>query len=183
VLDSFTFSPHNTGQHPATNAAITSALADNYYALLRVDDDCKFLTRQWLTRMIDAALTLGPQFILSPAVKGLKNPMPTSTIAHKDNIPFVLLEAGVPLGGICRLIQAQTLRDYPYVSDVRKPMGLGDASGVGQWARANGLLCAYLKHVRVAHNTARQETEDSAHFTEHSLYQHIPYLPPWSPRG
>jgi hypothetical protein len=183
IVDSFSVSLDNEGQHPPTNRAIDAALEGGYDYILRIDDDCKFLTRKWLARMVEAAEKLGLGFIISPTVKGLKNPMPTSTVAHKDDIPFVFIDIGYPMGGICRMIPTQMLRDKPYVSDVRRPLGLGDAQGIGEWAAANGFYCVYLKHVRVSHNTVEQESIDKDHFEQHALFQLIPYIAPWRAHG
>lgn len=177
IANSFTHSEENLGQHLPTNTALQLAQDAGYDLVIRVDDDCHFLTRGWLERLVDASTRMGPRFILSPTVKGLKHQMPVSSLAHHDDIPFVFIDVGYPMGGICRAIRTETLRNYPYVSDVRKPLGLGDAAGIGTWAKDNGLYCAYLKHIRVSHNTVEQEEKDSEHFREHAIFQAIPYIP------
>lgn len=181
IIDSYEASPENLGQHIPTNEAIALALSGGYDYLVRVDDDCKFLTRGWLKKMVEASELLQDQFVISPTVKGLKYPPSISTIVEVEGVPFVFIEG--PIGGICRLTPVKALKEHPYTSDVRSPMGIGDASGVAAWALASGLKPIYLRHVRVAHNTDKQEKEDPAYFDNHALFQILPYIPRWSPDG
>ena len=177
--------PHawNVGQHPPTNAAIKRALDEGYDYLLRVDDDVEWLTKRWLIKLIEAEQALsteGHKFILSPTVHGLRNPPKTADPVEVAGMTLKFIEEGA-LGGICRLHPVACFREHPYESDVRLPMGLGDASGIGKWATEHCYFMAYLGHIRVRHakGTAGQEAQDPQHFDDHTLLQHLPYVPSW----
>jgi glycosyltransferase involved in cell wall biosynthesis len=181
VVDSFTVSPHNEGQHPPTNRAIARAIAEGYDYLLRVDDDVEWITKRWLAKLVEAAVALGDDKVISPMVKGLRWQPPQFNEVEIEKIPVKFVEG--PLGGICRLTSVKLLKEKPYVSDVRLPMGGGDAGGVGAWAMnvVPITFLAYCQHIRVRHakSTDTQVHDDPRHFEDHALYQHMPYIPVW----
>jgi Predicted glycosyltransferases len=176
----------NVGQHVITNEMIKYAEDNGYDYLLRVDDDIKFLTKRWLVKMLDAADKLGPTFIISPTVLGLGNPPEATEVVEKDGIAIRVLVSAI--GGICRLHDVKTLTDptMAYVSDVRLPLGSGDATGIAKWAHARqaaGEHCwmVYLANVRVKHalGTQGQIMEDPKYHSVHGLFQVMPYIPAW----
>jgi hypothetical protein len=181
IINSFEVSPVNEGQHPPSNRAIARALDEGYDYLLRVDDDVEWLSKRWLAKLVEASVKLGDKMVLSPIVKGLRWQPPQSQQVEIETIPIKIVDG--PLGGICRLTPTRLLRDKPYVSDVRLPMGGGDAAGVGEWATKHEPITplAYCQHIRIRHakSTDTQERDDPQHFDTHALYQHVPYIPIW----
>lgn len=181
VINSYEVSEENVGQHPHVNAAIAKAIDEGYDYLVRTDDDVEWLSKRWLIKLVEAAQKIGDPMILSPTVKGLQWQPPQSPIVEVNTIPLKFVEG--PIGGICRLTPVRLLKEKPYVSDVRLPMGGGDAGGVGKWAMDGEPIIpiAYCQHIRVRHakSTAGQEKEDPTHFYEHHLFQSIPYIPNW----
>src|SRR3990172_8283626 len=93
--------PHNVGQHVVFNTMLLQAHEMGYKWLLRLDDDVKFLTKRWLTKLIDAANTVGDKFILSPTVRGLLHPPECSEAVDHKGIKLRFLSSAI--GGICRL--------------------------------------------------------------------------------
>lgn len=175
----------NVGQHVVMNYMLNLAKEEGYEYLLRLDDDCKFLTKRWLVKLVEAAEKLGPAFIIAPTVHGLKHPPERSDIATVSGVEVrFLIEA---IGGVCRLHNVASLTDesYPYVADVRGPLGFGDATGIARWCQNspqdNKKWMVYLNQVRVKHSTLKQEEEDEEYFKQHDLFQHLPYIPPISP--
>ena len=173
--------PDNVGQHPPFNEALSLAVTGGYDFLLRLDDDCEFLSKRWLAKLIEISAAFDHGAILTPAVKGLKYPPPrTLEVEIKDFKVEMLLAA---IGGICRLhpIAVITRPDDPYLSDVRLPLGSGDASGIGAWCQRQTdpiVPMVWCKNVRVRHTTKEQEEVDEEHFVTHNLFQRIPYIPP-----
>jgi len=179
VIDSYEVCEVNEGQHPPTNRAIARAIEEGYDYILRTDDDVEWITKRWLAKLVEASIALGPDMVVSPMVKGLRWQPPQSEKVDVGGIPVKFVEG--PLGGICRLTPVSALKAKPYVSDVRLPMGGGDAAGIGAWATKTAPITflVYCQHIRVRHarSTDDQETKDPAHFSDHSLYQSCPYIP------
>jgi hypothetical protein len=182
IINSFEVSPHNEGQHPPSNRAIAKAIKDYDY-LLRIDDDVEWLTKRWLAKLIESSQKLDDAMVLSPVVRGLRWQPTQSQLVEVGGVPLKFVEG--PLGGICRLTPVALLEYKPYVSDVRFPMGGGDATGIGEWAMKTEPITplAYCQHIRVRHakTTDGQMTDDPKHFEDHTLFQHMPYIPIWTP--
>jgi glycosyltransferase involved in cell wall biosynthesis len=167
----------NVGQHVAWNEAYSRAKAEGAKYFLRIDDDCEFLSKRWLKKLVACSRAFEDKFIVSPTVKGLKHPPARSQICTVSGIEVEFLVDAI--GGICRLHPISLLdeQDVPYVADVRKPLGAGDATGIASWAREHKVPMAYVRQVRVRHSTARQEKADPTYFENHGLYQVVPYIP------
>lgn len=171
----------NVGQHVITNSAIDVCDKGGYTYLLRLDDDIKFLTKRWLVKLTNAGDKLGDRFVTSPTISGLLHPPTVTEVVEHDGVAVKFLMDAI--GGICRLHHIETLRgkDNKYISDVRQPLGFGDATGMGKWCKENNVWMVYLDHVRVKHakGTRKQISEDKEYHQWHSLFQHIPYVPAW----
>ncbi len=168
----------NIGQHVAWNEAIDFAKGYEYF--LRLDDDCEFLTKRWLKKLVNASIVLNDRMILSPTIRGLQNPPDRSAPVVHAGLTLEFLRTAI--GGICRLHPLSLFETKgAYYADVRKPLGSGDATGMGAWCQENTVPMAYLKHVRVRHakTTKGQEADDAEHFSQHAVFQHIPYIPAW----
>ncbi len=164
----------NIGQHVAWNEAFKLALDGDYDYFLRIDDDCEFPTKRWLAKLVRASVTFDDKFVLSPKIKGLENPPRGSQIVNIKGIPCEFLVDAI--GGICRLHPTAIMKDY--VSDVRKPMGSGDATGIADYCKERTIPMAYVRHIRVRHaKSTKGQQSDSEHFSMHGVYQHIPYIP------
>lgn len=164
------------GQHVHFNSSLEKAVAEGYDYLVRVDDDCEFLSHRWLKKLVDVSKKVGDKMILAPIVKGLKHPPEMSQVVEVENVKLNILKDAI--GGVCRLHPVKLLKEHDYVSDVRLPFGSGDAVGIGRWCKDNLIPMAYVPYIRVRHSTAKQEKEDSGHFANHSLFQKVPYIPP-----
>jgi glycosyltransferase involved in cell wall biosynthesis len=177
----------NVGQHVVMNSLIEHADDEDYDYLLRLDDDVKFLTKRWLRKMVDAAEELGGGFIISPSVVGLRHPPESTPEVEQMGVKFRVLMGAI--GGICRLHNVETLVNpqIPYVSDVRGPLGFGDATGIGRWCQEameqHGIQIwmIYLSNVRVKHakGTTLQVKDNPEYHENHDLFQKIPYVPIW----
>lgn len=181
LINNVMFYYDNVGQHVATNDAILHATAQKYDYLLRLDDDVEFKTKRWLAKLVDASSTFDDEMILSPVVRGLDNPPARSSVTNVKGIDIeFLLEA---IGGICRLHPMKLLlrEKNPYISDVRLPLGAGDAFGIATWAKKNLIPLAYVRSINVRHaqGTKGQAEHDPTYHTDHDLFQHVPYIPPY----
>ena len=171
----------NIGQHVAFNAAMARAREAGARYILRLDDDVEFITRRWLAKLVKASDDFKDKFLLSPVIRGLRNPVARSEAIEIEGHTVQFLKYAI--GGICRLHPLSLLDEHEYVSDVRLPLGAGDATGIARWCIKHTVPMAYLKEVRVkhAHSTEAQEQDDPAHFENHALFQHIPYMAAWRP--
>jgi hypothetical protein len=181
VIDAYQINDHNVGQHPPANTAIDKAIYEGYDYILRIDDDVEWLSKRWLAKLVEASQKLGDKMVLSPTVRGLRWQPPQSQQIEVEGVPVKFVDG--PVGGICRLIPVAVLKKKPYVSDVRLPMGGGDAGGIGEWATKSEPIVplVYCQHVRIRHakSTDTQELEDPKHFDDHALFQSVPYIPIW----
>jgi GT2 family glycosyltransferase len=177
VLKGIHKSDENVGQHVAWNAMFKMALDGGYDYFLRIDDDCQFVTKRWLKRLHFCSVVLDDRFVLAPCVRGLKNPPRKSKVTYVKGIPLEFLVEAI--GGICRLHPVALLakEDDPFIADVRKPLGSGDATGIATWCRKHSIPMAYCRQVRVRHNTVKQEEDDPSYFIYHDLWQTVPYIP------
>lgn len=166
----------NMGQHCVWNVVYAHAKEAQYDYLLRIDDDCGFLSHRWLKKLVDCSHKLADRMILAPTVRGLKNPPERSEPAPVGGIILEFLKEAI--GGVCRLHPMPLLADY--TADIRWAMGAGDATGIGNHCIKHCIPMVYVKHIRVRHSTLRQELEDPEHFLNHSLCQTIPYIPTWT---
>ena len=171
----------NVGQHVAWNKAYALAKAGGYDAFLRLDDDCEFISKRWLKKLLSASAKLEDKFILAPTVRGLINPPECSAPVEVEGINLAFLEDAI--GGICRLHPLPLISDF--IADVRKPLGSGDATGIASYCRKKIIPMAYLRAVRIRHakTTRTQEESDPEHFSIHQALQHIPYIPPYTLEG
>lgn len=172
-VDIVTHHDENVGQHVAWNEIYHKR--DDAQYIIKVDDDCEFLTHAWLRKLVDASIALDDKMILAPAVRGLKHPPTTSQPLSVHGIPLRFLVDAI--GGVCRLHPVPLLQQHNYLADVRWPLGGGDATGIAHWCRENMIPMAYVTSVRVRHSTAKQEAADPTHFSHHPLLQAIPYIP------
>jgi hypothetical protein len=181
VIDSFAISDTNEGQHPPANRAIKQAIDEGYDYLLRTDDDVEWLSKRWLAKLVEASEKVGGRMVLSPKVKGLRWQPPQSQTVQVEGIPIKIINFKNPIGGICRLTPVPLLKEKPYVSNVRLPMGGGDAAGVGNWVATLEplVVAAYAQHLNIRHakGTDQQELDDPEHAKEHDIFQHCPFIP------
>ena len=181
LINSYDWRAENIGQHIAWNNAY--GLAEAMFKLhghtdyfLRLDDDVEFKTKRWLRKMTQASVTFDDKFLISPTVRGLKHKPPVSMPCEVRGIEVEFLT--VAIGGICRLHPARLLAEHAFVADVRKPLGSGDATGVGAWAVQHKIPMVYLRHVNVRHARSN-EAMASDDLVVHDIFQHIPYIPAW----
>lgn len=167
----------NIGQHIAWNEAFDLAHERGYDYFLRLDDDCEFISKRWLKKLVYASTLFNDKFIISPTIKGLNYPPDRSSPCIHLGQQIEFLRAAI--GGICRLHPVALLHERGFIADVRKPLGSGDATGIGTWCKENTIPMVYLKRVRVRHakSTTVQEREDPDYFQHHDIFQHIPYIP------
>jgi len=173
----------NVGQHVVWNRAFEAARKMKCKYFLKIDDDCNFLSQRWLKKLVRASQMLGDNMILSPRVKGLKHPPPRSEpceVPIAGGKPIVLEFLSEAIGGVCRLHPMHLLKQHGFEADVRMPAGSGLDVFISKWCKANTIPMAYVRHVNVRHDTAKQEEADAAYFKHHSLFQRVPYIPAWS---
>lgn len=178
LITSHSSSRTNLGQHVPFNDQLAAARLANCDYFLRLDDDVEFVTKKWLDRLCKASSTLSNEMILSPMIRGLINPPVTSSLTRVKGVPLLFLVEAI--GGICRLHPIKLMTGYS--SDVRQPLGAGDATGIATYCRARGIPMAYVSNIVVRHarTTLGQRQEDPEYHCLQPLFQAIPYIPAWS---
>jgi len=152
--------------------------------IVRVDDDVEWMSKNWLKRLVEIELRLheasknvidgGVWPVLGPRVKGLNHQIPIAEKVKIDGIPIFVVPI---LGGLCRLHHVSFFEGYK--ADCRRAMGSGDATSVTDHSVDIKVPLLQAYWVRVAHKTAKMESEDPGYFKNHGLYQSIPYIPVW----
>lgn len=181
LITSCASSTINLGQHIPFNEQLESARRSGCDYFLRLDDDVEFITKRWLDRLCKASVTLSDEMILSPVIRGLISPPVTSSPTRVKGVPLLFLVQAI--GGICRLHPIKLMTGY--TSDVRQPLGAGDASGIATYCRARSIPMAYVSSIAVRHakTTVGQREDDPQYHALQPLFQAIPYIPAWSSRG
>lgn len=167
----------NVGQHVAWNTvyAYVQEFHPDCDYFLRLDDDIEFKSKRWLKRLVNTSIDVDDKLVISPRIRGLVNPPQTSEDTFVKGHRFGFL--GENIGGIVRLHPMKLLEGY--VSDVRLPMGAGDATGMGMWCIDKKIAMAYELDICVKHakGTQAQMEADPGHFEDHNLFQVLPYVP------
>jgi len=127
--------------------------AAQYDVVVRFDNDCEVVDRGTLQRV--ATLAYQSQAIVSPRVRGLRNPPPTIEERELDGEVF---DETTILGGIFMAIPARLLSADGYRFDEQQPLWAGDEL-ITTWHRARGGRCGYMRDVEVNH----YETTDGQH--------------------
>ncbi len=136
----------NIGICRALNLLLDGPLeADNYDAIVRVDNDGEVLTPGTLRTVAEAAVERG--WILAPRVLGLRLPP-----AEAEPAPLGDLTVGetVTLGGIFMAMPADLFVDWEFRYNEDFPTYTGDEA-ICAWWRANGGHCGYLTEYQVNH--------------------------------
>lgn len=182
LINALTINDDNVGQHVAWNMAIDNARKLSAKYFLRLDDDVEFVTKGWLDRLVELSIVNDDAWIISPTVKGLTNPPPRSEVGEVKGYRVEFLTEAI--GGICRFHPMALLDhpEHPFVADVRRPLGGGDALAMGAWCLEHIIPMVYAKHIRVkhAHSTEGQLKDDAEHFRTHDLFFNVPYVPTWT---
>jgi hypothetical protein len=175
----------NVGQHVALRDVLAYARAEGYDFIVKVDDDVEWMTRRWLRRLVVAAYSIhaasSKWCLVGPRVFSLSNPIPH---ALDTEVPSVESGRTLPIrvmpiiGGLVRLHHISFFKDY--FLDVRRAMGSGgDASirdhSVGDdGPKVASIVC---RHVRVRHNTKKQQADDPVYHRMHRVMQLVPFIP------
>jgi len=112
------YNSQNLGISKASNQAL-EAIGNNYDLIVKVDNDCEFLTKWWLEDFVDI-WKRNHMVYLSPYVEGLiHNPGGAPRVGHAyigekewngDKVYYV--EVTRHIGGICAFIDAKAYKDF-----------------------------------------------------------------------
>ena len=167
---------HNAGQHVAMNRMIDKASRIRADWFIRIDEDCVFETKKWLSSMLRLQKKhkerTGIYCILSPKVGGLKAPPPplADIKIGKYHCDVVSI-----LGGICRMSPMALMRYWRF--DERMAMGYSEATTFSVFCKMNKMPFLRFKDVIVNHggSTEKQEADDPDWAYEHNILQYVPY--------
>ncbi len=154
----------NRGQHAATHEAIALAKKHNYKWLLRLDDDMRPKTKEWLKKMIARLEALkertGDRYyraIAAPKIVGLQNQLTPAGTLTGHPFPVDVMHM---LGGACRLHPMELIEEYsPSLYD---PLGRGDPQALAAYMDKVGGLQLRFPDIKMLHPTRDLEADDSA---------------------
>jgi len=167
--------PFNVGQHVAHNEMLDECSRRGYEWHIRVDDDCWFTTRKWLSRLLAVQKSVkeftGKYAVLSPTIDGLDAPPEAQ---HSYDVGRQVAEQVDMLGGIFRMAPMGLMRYFRW--DERQAMGFGDATQFKHFCDSTGTLMLRIRGVRATHgdSTKKQQEADPAWGYEHDMLQHVP---------
>lgn len=158
------FNEKNVGISKASNQAL-EAIGKDYDIIIKVDNDCAFLTENWLKRIVDIFRCTG-KGVMSPYVGGLmENPggVPRKRIDNPEQTPFGHIGdefiGFVPhLGGICIAAPAAAYEGFRW-KDNDFYHGIQDLE-FSQNCLRKGLLLFYLENVKVEHQDSTSGQEE-----------------------
>lgn len=141
------FNKENVGISKGSNQAL-DLIGDDYSLIIKTDNDCEFLTDNWLKDIVDF-YEKQRRFILSPRVEGLRdNPggVPRTQYIY---VGEHFLGLAPHLGGICCIAPSSIYEKFRWEED---DFLHGDQDYVfSQYAIKNGYMLAYLENIIVEH--------------------------------
>lgn len=165
--------PSNKGISAASNQALT-AMGDRYDIIVKVDNDCLFLTDGWLAKMVEI-WKANRMFIMSPYVQGLRD-NPGGAPRHGwGEVKGEQLGLTKHVGGICVFADARAYKDFRWDEDSFLH-GMQDVE-FSQHALSQGFQPAYLENFFVEHyeGTAGQEKRYPEYFERRRLEKRTRY--------
>ena len=168
---------HNVGQHISINRMIQDASDARADYFLRIDDDCVFVTKNALAKLVRLARRHEEIYkrtcVLSPYVHGLRFPPQSMADMHigKYNCQIVSI-----LGGICRLMPMSHLRYFRF--DERMPMGWSEASTYAKYCIQTYMPMLRCLNIEVDHGDPDTEAHAGAETQlayEREMLKYTPY--------
>lgn len=143
--------------------------------VLTVDNDCEFITKRWLAKLIRAQKVLAAKdkrAVVSPRVKNLKHPPAVYAAYRGDGFTFGFAEI---LGGICRLMPKSVAREFRF--NERLPMAYGQDQQFAGWCQERSIPMAYVEDIIVRHMMTddEQETAMPEYMRRKGFELYIPY--------
>lgn len=137
----------NKGISIASNQALDS-IGENYDIIMKVDNDCLFLTDGWLAKMVEIWET-NHMLALSCYVQGLKdNPGGAPRIVY-GTINDELIGMTRHIGGICHFVSAKAYKDFRWDED--SPLhGVQDLE-LSHYLLQNGYQMGYMENYFCEH--------------------------------
>ena len=137
----------NKGISKASNEAL-NMMGDKYDVIIKVDNDCLFLTDNWLSEVVDT-YERQQQFVISPRVEGLRDSpggVPRTQYVYVGEQFFGLAPH---LGGICEAAPAKIYKDFRWDEE---DFLHGDQDYIfSQYAIKAGYILAYNENIIVEH--------------------------------
>ncbi len=165
----------NFGQHIGANRAIKWIRSeDRYDFIMRVDNDCRFLSNKWLKKLLSAYKTLfdGKIAVISPQILGLNHPpQPYAVKSEKGHI-YWFIEI---VGGICRLHPTKLFDDFSF--NERQALAFGEAQHLSIYCQDNQIPMCYIINLRAEHmdTTNRQVGRLPEYFERSEMERYLPY--------
>lgn len=165
--------PRNEGISKASNKALDT-MGDRYDIIVKVDNDCLFLTDGWLTKMVEIYKS-NHLLALSPYVQGLRdNPGGAPREAY-GSIRGEMIGMTRHLGGICHFAPARAYKDWRWSEDDFLH-GVQDLE-FSQYLTSIGYQMGYLENYFIEHyeGTEGQHTRFPEYFERRKLEKRTRY--------
>jgi Predicted glycosyltransferases len=166
------YSYDNKGQCIASNILLDEIKdhGSKYDFILRYDNDIIPQSPSFVKSLIEASKALGPNSVVSPTIEGLLNPPEAFGEKKVGAFTFGFVEI---LGGACRLMPAATLKDFRFTEHGN--LSLGEAAKFADHCQRNNFPMAYVKGIKVLHDTAAHVKDNAEYFQRRKIEEYIPY--------
>lgn len=178
-IDNICVNKENVGISKASNQAL-EMIGDDYDIIIKVDNDCLFLTDNWLAEIVDI-FERQQKLVVSPRVEGLRdNPggVPRSRYFYVGNH---FLGLASHLGGICVAAPKGAYEDFRWED---RDFLHGEQDYVfSQYALKKKHLLCYMENVIVEHmdTTVGQEKQYPDYFKEQTKRKQTKHVPKEEP--
>lgn len=140
-------SDKNLGITKASNMLLDATFEDKYQIIVKVDNDCEFLTKNWLHTLVDL-WKRNHMLYMSPYPEGLvHNPGGAPRIGHAYVGPY-FVEVTNHIGGLCAFIDSRAYKNFRWTDQFKH--GNQDMEASMEF-RKQGYMPCYIPLHRVWH--------------------------------
>lgn len=154
----------NTGISKGSNQALEEIFkTDKYDYILKVDNDCEFITPNWLEEMLEY-MNMIPTSFVGPYVEGLVNNPGGAMRIQYGTVGRFLFGPSYHVGGICNIAPSKLYEGFRWNENDR----LHDEQDLvlSKYAMSQNYQLGYLEEIKVYHmdSTAGQEEKYPEYF-------------------
>lgn len=136
----------NVGITKGSNALL-DAIGDGYQLIIKVDNDCQFMTKNWLETMVDL-WKRNHMLYMSPYPEGLvDNPGGAQRVGNSNIGPYYV-EVTRHVGGLCAVTDARAYKDFRWTDQFKHGNQDSEASF---YFRSKNYMPCYVPMHRVWH--------------------------------
>lgn len=152
----------NKGISIASNQALDE-IGNEYDLVLKVDNDCEFITEEWLSQIVDI-YKKNHCVVMSPYPEGLRDNVGGPPRTSYGKIAGHLVGMVQHVGGLCHVAPARVYKDFRW-DESSVLHGIQDLE-LSMWLSKRGYTQFYIEDIRVNHyeGTGGQEERYPSYF-------------------